>query len=249
MASKEIPLAGFHAVESVLEQAPERILRLLVRKDRADQRMQELASAAREQGIAVEKAGEEALQALFPGNHQGVVAVCRPARALDDGGLADLLDGLGHPPLLLALDGVTDPHNLGACLRSADGAGVDAVILPRDRSVGPGPVVSRVASGAAEVVPIAVVTNLARTMQDLKARGVWITGTDDEASAPMWQADLTGPRLIVLGSEGRGMRRLVREHCDELMAIPMAGVVSSLNVSVAAGVCLYEAVRQRAKPA
>lgn len=245
MARKEIPLAGFHAVAAVLSQSPDRVLRLLIRKDRSDQRVQELANAARAQGIAVEKAGEDAMQALFAGNHQGVVAICRPARSLDDGGLADHLDQLDHAPLLLALDGVTDPHNLGACLRSADGAGVDAVILPKDRSVGPGPVVSRVASGAAEVIPIAMVTNLARTMQELKSRGVWITGTDDQAPAPIWQTDLTGPRLIVLGSEGRGMRRLVREHCDETMSIPMAGVVSSLNVSVAAGVCLFEALRQR----
>lgn len=245
MAAREVPVAGFHAIHSVLGSQPERILRLLVRKGRDDARGRELESAARAQGIHVETVNADSLDQLFPGNHQGVVAICRPARALDDNDLAHLLDGLAHPPLLLVLDGVTDPHNLGACLRTAEGAGVDAVIVPRDRSAGPGPVVSRVAAGAAEVLPLAQVTNLARTLKTLKGRGLWVTGTADDAPGPLWEVDLTGPRVIVLGSEGKGMRRLVREHCDDLAAIPMAGVVDSLNVSVAAGVCLYEAVRQR----
>ncbi len=245
MAAKEVPLAGFHAIRSVLGSEPERILRLLVRKGRDDARLRELESAARSQGIHVETATAEALDRLFGGNHQGVVAVCRPARTLDENDLHELLDGVDHPPLVLVLDGVTDPHNLGACLRTADGAGVDAVVVPRDRSAGPGPAVSRVAAGAAEVLPLVMVTNLARALKQLKDRGLWVTGTDDSAPARVWEADLSGPRVLVLGSEGKGMRRLVREHCDELVSIPMAGVVGSLNVSVAAGICLYEAVRQR----
>lgn len=157
-----------------------------------------------------------------------------------------MLEGLENDPLLLVLDGVTDPHNLGACLRSADAAGVHAVIVPKDNSVGITPVVRKVSSGAAETLPFIAVTNLARTLKSLQAKGLWITGAAVEESArELHLADLTGPRVLVMGSEGKGMRRLTREHCDELVYIPMAGEVSSLNVSVATGVCLFEAVRQR----
>jgi 23S rRNA (guanosine2251-2'-O)-methyltransferase len=156
-----------------------------------------------------------------------------------------MLDGLDHPPLLLILDGVTDPHNLGACLRTADAAGVDAVIAPKDNSAPLNATVRKVACGAAEVVPYIQVTNLARTMKDIQGRGIWITGTAGEAEQSVYQANLTGPVALVMGAEGKGMRRLTRENCDYLINLPMAGSVSSLNVSVATGVCLFEAVRQR----
>ncbi|HET7772700.1 MAG TPA: 23S rRNA (guanosine(2251)-2'-O)-methyltransferase RlmB, partial [Burkholderiaceae bacterium] len=159
--------------------------------------------------------------------------------------LDDLLDALTEPPLLLLLDGVTDPHNLGACLRVADGAGAHAVVAPRDRSCGINATVSKVASGAADTVPYFAVTNLARTMEELKERNIWITGTSDAAKTTLYDADLRGATALVLGAEGEGMRRLTGERCDQLVSIPMAGSVESLNVSVAAGVCLFEAVRQR----
>ena len=157
----------------------------------------------------------------------------------------DVLDALSEPALLLILDGVTDPHNLGACLRVADAMGVHAVIAPKDRAVGINATVSKVASGAAETVPYITVTNLARTMRDLKERGIWLIGTSDDADKGLYEADFTGPTALVMGSEGEGMRRLTRETCDLLVSVPMLGSVESLNVSVASGVCLYEARRQR----
>jgi 23S rRNA (guanosine2251-2'-O)-methyltransferase len=164
---------------------------------------------------------------------------------LGEGALDDLLDRLDGPPLLLILDGVQDPHNLGACLRTSDAAGVSAVIVPRDRAAGLSPTVRKVASGAAESVPLIQVTNLARTLRWLRERGIWVIGTDDQATKSAYQVDLKGPLAIVLGAEGAGVRRLTRENCDDLVSLPMLGVVESLNVSVAAGVLLYEAVRQR----
>jgi 23S rRNA (guanosine2251-2'-O)-methyltransferase len=155
------------------------------------------------------------------------------------------LEALDHPPLVLVLDGVTDPHNLGACLRSADAAGVDAVILPKDKSASVTPVVRKVACGAAETVPLHAATNLARVLKGLKERGIWLYGAAGEARSSLYAQDLTGPAALVLGSEGAGLRRLTREHCDFLVHLPMAGAVSSLNVSVATGVCLFEVVRQR----
>jgi 23S rRNA (guanosine2251-2'-O)-methyltransferase len=164
---------------------------------------------------------------------------------LDEGDLLDLVEGLGRPAFLLILDGVTDPHNLGACLRTADAAGVDCVVAPRDRAVGLTPVVRKVAAGAAETIPFAQVTNLARTLESLKQAGVWVVGTAGEATDELYTVDLTGPLAVVMGAEGDGMRRLTRETCDRLVRLPMAGGVESLNVSVATGVVLYEAVRQR----
>jgi len=176
------------------------------------------------------------------GAHQGVVA--RVSGAPAHRSLDDLLDALTVPPMLLALDGVTDPHNLGACLRVADAAGVQAVIAPKDRAAGIGATVSKVASGAAEVLPYFMVTNLARTLDELKERSIWIVGADERGERDLYQADLPSSICWVLGAEGEGMRRLTRERCDELVKIPMSGSVASLNVSVAAGVCLFESRRR-----
>jgi len=179
--------------------------------------------------------------------HQGVVAECNVAASSQLAlNIAELLSGIDGAPFLLVLDGVQDPHNLGACLRSADAAGVHAVIVPRDRAVGITPVVSKVACGAAEHVPLIQVTNLARALRQLQDEGVWLLGADERAETSLFDADLKGPLALVLGAEGQGLRRLTREQCDVLISVPMAGSVSSLNVSVATGVCLFEAVRQRA---
>ena len=197
-----------------------------------------------EAGLRVIESDDGRLQQMAGTHrHQGVVArvdAVQLARSLDD-----LLDSLAEPPLLLVLDGVTDPHNLGACLRVADGAGAHAVIAPKDRAVGLNATAMKVSSGASDTVPYITVTNLARTMRDLKERGVWIIGTTDDAEKGLYEGDFTGPTALVMGSEGEGMRRLTRETCDVLVNIPMFGSVESLNVSVASGVCLYEARRQR----
>jgi 23S rRNA (guanosine2251-2'-O)-methyltransferase len=184
----------------------------------------------------------------FPGVHQGVAALYRnPVAAKSEKELGVLLDSLDRAPLLLVLDGITDPHNLGACLRSADAAGVDAVIIPKDKSATLNATVHKVASGAAETVPLFAVSNLARCLESLQRRGIWLVGTADETGKSLFDQDLTGALALVMGSEGRGLRRLTRERCDYLVAIPMAGKLSSLNVSVATGVCLFEALRQRQK--
>jgi len=177
--------------------------------------------------------------------HQGVIGRLQPSRERNERDLELLLDGLEHPPFLLVLDGVQDPHNLGACLRTADAAGVDAVIAPRDRAAGLTATACKVACGAAQTVPFIRVTNLARTLGRLQKAGIWLVGAAGEEDRELYQADLTGPLAIVVGGEGRGLRRLTRERCDLLVSIPMAGIVESLNVSVATGICLYEALRQR----
>jgi 23S rRNA (guanosine2251-2'-O)-methyltransferase len=202
---------------------------------------------ARRLGVTVSESDRETLDRLAAGaNHQGVVARTATPSARHEADLDELLAGLNRPPLLLVLDGVTDPHNLGACLRTADAAGVHAVLAPRDKSVGLTPVVCKVASGAAESVPLVQVTNLARTLRHLQQSfGVFLVGTDGASERSLYEADLTGPLGLVMGAEGAGMRRLTREHCDLLVALPMLGSVESLNVSVATGVCLYEALRQR----
>jgi 23S rRNA (guanosine2251-2'-O)-methyltransferase len=213
---------------------------------RRDKRLQSLVDKAKHAGIPVEECSRADLDARCPQVHQGIVALSEATnREYHEQDLDALLDGLDHPPLLLVLDGVTDPHNLGACLRSAEAAGADAVIVPKDKSVQLSPTVRKVACGAAEIVPFVSVTNLARTLQSLQQRGIWVFGAAGEAQQSLYDADLKGPIALVLGSEGKGLRRLTREHCDSLLAIPMAGVVSSLNVSVSTGVCLFEAVRQR----
>lgn len=239
---------GLHAVSSLLKRNPARVRRVLIQQGSRNARVQALLERAAAVGIEVSDAERQTLDRLCDGGrHQGVVAECEPLKALSEKGLDSLLESSDEKsPLLLILDGVTDPHNLGACLRTADAAGVLAVIAPRDKSAPLNATVAKVACGAAEVVPYVQVTNLARTLKLLQLRGIWITGTAGEAEQSLYQVDLTGPRALVMGAEGKGMRRLTREHCDQLVNIPMAGEVSSLNVSVATGVCLFEIVRQRA---
>lgn len=235
---------GFHAVTARLRHDASSVDEIYVDVGRTDRRMQELVRAAEEAKVRIIHAEGGRLDGMAgTRRHQGVVAKAGElslARNLDE-----LLDGIVGPPLLLILDGVTDPHNLGACLRVADGAGAHAVIAPKDRAVGLNATAAKVASGAADTVPYITVTNLARTMRDLKERDIWLTGTDDEASQGLYEADFSGACALVMGSEGEGMRRLTRENCDLLVSIPMQGAVESLNVSVASGVCLYEARRQR----
>jgi len=241
---------GYHAVESLIRREPRRVAALHVQADRQDNRMRALCELSLNQGVSVLPCAKSELDALVIGRHQGVVAVLDPAVVAEAGDMmseADLAEHLSQvtSPLILILDGVTDPHNLGACLRSADAAGVTAVVFPKDKSADVNDVVRKVASGAAETVPWVRVTNLARTIEALKQAGVWVIGTDGDAERTLYEQDLSGPCALVLGSEGAGMRRLTRDLCDFVVKLPMAGSVSSLNVSVAAGVCLFEAVRQR----
>ncbi len=235
---------GFHAVTVLLRQRPQAILELHTGTERVDGRMRDLLKLAAEKRVRVMAATNERLDGLTGhGRHQGVVA--RVAEAPRSHSLDDTLDAVEGPPLLLVLDGIQDPHNLGACLRVADAAGVSAVIAPKDRAVGITSVVSKVASGAAESVPFFAVTNLARTLRELKERSIWIVGTDADAKDDLYTADYPEAVAWVLGAEGEGMRRLTREHCDFLVRIPMGGMVESLNASVAAGIVLFESVRRR----
>lgn len=237
---------GMHAVQAALEKEPANITRIWLEQSRRDQRGSAIMGMAKQNGIQVERVTRDELDRRVPdATHQGVVAESKARGALDEAGLKELLDNLQETPFLLVLDGVTDPHNLGACLRTADAAGIQAVIAPRDKACGLTPVVRKVASGAAETVPFVQVTNLARTLQSLKDRNIWLIGTDLDTEQDLYQADLTGPLALVMGAEGKGMRRLTREHCDFLVKLPMQGSVQSLNVSVSTGICLYEAVRQR----
>ncbi len=241
-------LFGLHTVLTVLQTEPERVLELRLQRGRDDERLRKVQQRAERLNLPVTLVNRGDLDRMVDGSHQGVAALCRQGQLRDERYLWQLLDSRaeeGQVPFLLVLDGITDPHNLGACLRTADAAGVWAVLAPKDRSVGMTPVVQKVASGAAESVPFIAVTNLARTLDELKSRGVWLVGTAGEAEQSVYEADLKGPVALVMGAEGSGLRRLTRDHCDFLVKLPMAGVVSSLNVSVAAGVCLFEAVRQR----
>ncbi|EAR53903.1 putative RNA methyltransferase, TrmH family protein [Photobacterium sp. SKA34] len=236
---------GIHAVKAVLASDPVRFIEVFVLKGREDDRLLPLVTELQSLGITIQEAGRKALDDKVKGaSHQGIVARVRPGKQYNENDLDDLLVGK-ESPLLLILDGVTDPHNLGACLRNADAAGAVAVIVPKDRSAQLNATASKVACGAAEIMPLVRVTNLARTMRALQDKGVWIVGTAGEATHDIYQSKLTGPLAIVMGAEGEGMRRLTRETCDDLIKIPMAGSVSSLNVSVATGICLFEAVRQR----
>ena len=235
---------GIHAVAALLARAPERIVELRVQEGRVDQRMQQLLAAAETAGIAVERVSRAELDRQQEGRHQGVVARLAAQVEYRESDLEMLLERAGTP-FLLVLDGVTDPHNLGACLRSADAAGVTAVIAPKDKAAGLTPVARKVACGAAETVPFVQVTNLARTLKRLQELGVWIVGAAGEADRSLYEQELTGPIALVMGAEGSGMRRLTKDCCDFLVNLPMAGSVSSLNVSVATGICLFEAVRQR----
>ena len=246
-------LVGFHAVQARLRVDPESLKSVYFDPSRRDRRMGDFLKQAEETlGERLHAAEAERLHKLAGHDrHQGVVALAEKmtiARSITE--VIEDVEGAKEKPLFLILDGVTDPHNFGACLRVADGAGVNAVVIPKDRSASINATVSKVSSGASEVMPVITVTNLVRSMKEMQESGVWIIGTDDEAEKSIYDIDLTGSIAIVMGAEGEGMRRLTKETCDELVHIPMQGVVSSLNVSVASGVCLYEALRQRlAKPA
>jgi 23S rRNA (guanosine2251-2'-O)-methyltransferase len=246
MSSPKV-LFGFHAVGVRLKTAPQTIIEVYVDPTRRDARMRQFVDRAKEAGVRLIDADGMRLAKLAGSHgHQGVAARVDPVaqvHSLDE--LLEQLEADGIAPLLLVLDGVTDPHNLGACLRVADGAGAHAVIAPKDHAAGINATVAKVASGAAETVPYFMVTNLARTLGELKERNIWIIGTSDDAPKTVYQVDLKAPVALVLGAEGQGMRQLTRKTCDELVGIPMKGAVESLNVSVASGVCLYEALRQR----
>jgi 23S rRNA (guanosine2251-2'-O)-methyltransferase len=243
MSSPKV-LFGFHAVGVRLKTAPRSIIEIYADPSRKDARMRQFTARAVEAGVRIIEADGMRLAKLAGSHgHQGVAARVETLKAVNS--LDDMLDALQEPPLLLVLDGVTDPHNLGACLRVADGAGAHAVIAPKDHAVGVNATVAKVASGAAETVPYFMVTNLARTMGELKERNIWCVGASDDAPRTLYEADLKVPLALVLGAEGSGMRQLTRKNCDELVSIPMRGGVESLNVSVASGVCLYEALRQR----
>jgi 23S rRNA (guanosine2251-2'-O)-methyltransferase len=242
--SEERHLSGFHAVIARLRASPGSVRSIYVAASRHDRRMRDLVDRARTAGVSVHTAEASRLDALAGDDrHQGVIAIVDATlttRTLDE-----ILDDLGEPALLLVLDGVTDPHNLGACLRSADAFGVHAVVVPKDRAVGVNATVAKAASGAADTVPVVSVTNLARTLSELKERSVWILGADVEGES-LFDADVSGPVAWVLGAEGTGLRRLTRDSCDRIITIPMSGAVESLNVSVTAGVCLFATRRQRA---
>ena len=235
---------GFHAVTVLLRQRPQAILELHAGSERSDGRMRDLLKLAGQKQVRVMAAQGDRLDGLAGhGRHQGVVALVAEAKRSHS--LDDTLDAVTGPPLILVLDGIQDPHNLGACLRVADAAGVSAVVAPKDRAVGLNATAAKVASGAAETVPYFPVTNLARTLRELKERNIWIVGTDEDAKDDLFTADFPEAVAWVLGAEGEGLRRLTREHCDFLVRIPMQGVVESLNVSVAAGIVLFESVRRR----
>lgn len=237
-------LHGFHAVTARLRQRPQSVHALYVDASRSDARARDLAARASAAGVTVHPVDAARLSALVgPVAHQGVVAIVDAA--LPHVTLDDVLESIDEPALLLVLDGVTDPHNLGACLRSADAFGAHAVIVPKDRAVGVNATVAKAASGAADTVPVIIVTNLARTLRELKDRGVWLAGAEAGGAENLFDADLSGPLAWVLGAEGSGLRRLTRELCDRIVAIPLLGTVASLNVSVATGICLFETRRQR----
>ena len=246
MSSTPKVLFGFHAVGVRLKTAPASVIEIYYEPTRRDARMRQFLERVKEAGVRLIEADALRIAKLAGSHgHQGVAARVNEIKMVHS--LDDLLDTLESKdaPLILVLDGVTDPHNLGACLRVADGAGAHAVIAPKDHAVGVNATVAKVASGAAETVPYFMVTNLARTLNELKERNIWIIGTSDDAPTTLFDVDLKGPTALVLGAEGDGMRQLTRKTCDELVNIPMQGAVESLNVSVASGVCLYEARRQR----
>ena len=246
MATAPKVLFGFHAVGVRLKTAPASVIEVYIDVSRRDARMRQFLDRCKELSVRIIDADALRLAKLSGGHgHQGVVA--RVQQLEKTHSLGTCLEQIltGQPPLLLILDGITDPHNLGACLRVADGAGAHAVIAPKDHAAGINPTVAKVASGAAETMPYFMVTNLSRTLQELKERDILVIGTSDEATDSLYDADLSGPVALVLGAEGSGMRQLTQKNCDQLVRIPMLGAVESLNVSVASGVCLYEAVRQR----
>ncbi len=238
-------LYGIHSVEALLHRAPKRIQRLCIASERADQRVQALQSMAERLAVPVEQLSRLELEGLVEGNHQGVLAWCDPAPVLADAELRLRLQEDAGQSLWLVLDGVTDPHNLGACLRSAEAAGAAGVIIPKDRAVGLTATVRKVSCGASEILPVYRVTNLARAMRQLQDHGVWSTGLCGHAETSVYDLDFRGPTALVLGAEGKGLRQLTRRECDTLAKLPMPGTMESLNVSVAAGICLFEVNRQR----
>lgn len=237
---------GIHAVQSFLANTPERLIEVYVLKGREDKRLQPVLNELYQLGISIQFLNRDSLDKKANGEvHQGIIAKVQPTKELNENDLDELLKNKENP-LILVLDGITDPHNLGACLRTADAAGVCAVIVPKDKSAQLNGIARKVACGAAEVVPLIRVTNLVRTLRELQNNhNIWVVGTAGEATEMLYQTKLTGPIALVMGAEGEGMRRLTRETCDQLVSIPMAGSVSSLNVSVATGVCLFEITRQR----
>lgn len=243
--AKQEQVFGIHAVQSLLKTAPERLQKLFLMRGRQDQRVQKIQTSAKDNDIPVQIVDKKQFDRMCDGNHQGVLATVTPGKSVDEGELYVMLKELKEDPLVLVLDGVTDPHNLGACLRSADAAGVHAVVIPKDNSASLTEVARKVACGAADHVPLVPVTNLARALKTMQELGLWVAGAAGEAEQTIYQTALTGPRVIVMGAEGSGMRRLTRETCDDLIKIPMKGSVSSLNVSVATGVVLFEVLRQR----
>lgn len=249
MAKQEELVFGIHAVKALIENAPERFIELWLLKGREDDRLMPIINLAKKFGIPAQMANRKVLDDKTDGEqHQGVVARVKPGKAYTEADLDNILsaaEAKGQAPFLLILDGVTDPHNLGACLRNADAAGVQAIIVPKDNAARLTATVRKVAVGAAESVPLVQVTNLSRTMKTLQQMGVWIIGTAGETDNCLYNEKLSGPMALVMGAEGKGMRRLTRENCDQLVKLPMAGSVSSLNVSVATGICLFEIVRQR----
>lgn len=237
---------GYHSVISVLMHTPKHVICIYLQLKKHDEHSQEILKVAQANNIPVEHLSRDRLsEMVYHANHQGVVATVSRASEYTEDDLEIILDKTATPPLLLILDGVQDPHNLGACLRTASAAGVHAVIAPKDRACGLTPTVYKAASGAAEIIPFIQVTNLARTMRTLKDLNIWIYGASEEGAQDIYHVDFKGPVAFVLGAEGEGLRRLTREHCDFIIKIPMMGVVPNLNVSVATGVCLFEAVRQR----
>jgi 23S rRNA (guanosine2251-2'-O)-methyltransferase len=236
---------GFHSVEAILAKEPERFIEIYALKGREDKRLNPILELAEQFGVSVQFMHRKTLDEKADGEqHQGLIAKVKAGKTYSEKDLDEII-ARHETPFLLVLDGVTDPHNLGACLRSADAAGVHAVIVPKDNSAKLNGVARKVACGAAETVPLVHVTNLARTLREIKDAGVWVIGTAGETDTHVFDAKLTGPIALVMGAEGTGMRRLTREHCDTLVKIPMVGTVSSLNVSVATGICLFEILRQR----
>ncbi|MCO4321884.1 23S rRNA (guanosine(2251)-2'-O)-methyltransferase RlmB [Aliidiomarina quisquiliarum] len=244
--SKKEEVFGIHSVQAILTHAPERVVELFIQQGKEDIDNGNFLKLAKQAGVRPQFCQRKVLDSRCGAeNHQGVLAVVTVKPQLTENDLPDLIENSKTAPLFLILDQVTDPHNLGACLRTADAAGVTAVIVPKDKSSKLTSVVRKVASGAAEVVPFIVVTNLARCLRELQEQGIWVIGTAGEATESLYSTKLTGPIALVMGAEDTGIRRLTRDICDELIAIPLQGTVSSLNVSVASGVCLFEAVRQR----
>lgn len=249
MSDSDNTVFGLHAVQALIDGSPERIDQLFLLQGRNDKRLQSIRSVAEKNKIVVSLCAREALDRMVSGNHQGVIALTsKVTEVYDEAYLKSRLPKIiddNETPFILVLDGVTDPHNLGACLRSAEAAGVQFVIVPKDNAASLNPTAIKVACGAAEVLPLVRVTNLARTLEWLQTQGVWLVGAAGEAEQNHYQMDLKGPLAVVMGAEGKGLRRLTRERCDSLIRIPMKGQVSSLNVSVATGICLFEALRQR----